>query len=177
MHVPLPPLSTQAANARNPMSDFTIRPARLSDAEALAAYNEAMAWETERKRLDPSTIRAGVRAVLADATKGRYFVACEGSEETGRVVGQVMHTREWSDWRNGDVWWLQSVYVHPDMRGRGAFRALLQHVLDLAHRTPDVVGVRLYVERENDPAKAVYRKLGFEDAGYLVLERMLTKPD
>jgi GNAT superfamily N-acetyltransferase len=163
------------------MMDFTIRAAQLDDAETLAAFNEAMAWETEHKRLDPATIRAGVRAVLSDATKGRYFVAesmtacgVAGDQSAPGVIGQVMHTREWSDWRNGDIWWLQSVYVHPDHRGRGVFRALLQEVLSEAHSTPGIVGVRLYVERENHAARTVYSRLGFANAGYDVLEQMFS---
>lgn len=160
------------------MMDFTIRAARLDDAETLAAFNEAMAWETEHKQLDSATIRAGVRAVLGDATKGRYFVATVPSAGSGaepdRVIGQVMHTREWSDWRNGDIWWLQSVYVHPDYRGRGVFRALLQEVLNEARSTPGIVGVRLYVERENHSARTVYSRLGFADAGYDVLEQIFS---
>jgi GNAT superfamily N-acetyltransferase len=86
------------------------------------------------------------------------------------VVGQIMHTREWSDWRNGDIWWLQSVYVHADYRGQGVFRALFEHLQALARRSPDVVGLRLYVEQENDAARQVYVRLGLRPGGYDVLE-------
>ena len=119
-------------------------------------------------RLDPVTIRAGVERVLENPREGRYFVACHGEQ----IVGQMMHTWEWSDWRNGQIWWLQSVFVALDFRRQGVFRMLYEHALDLAQREPDVVGLRLYVERENSRAQSTYQQLGMSDAGYLVMERL-----
>ena len=145
-----------------------IRPAAESDWETIAEFNRKLAEETEPHSLDRETVEAGVKAVLADQQKGRYFVAVL----QGRIVGQLMHTREWSDWRNGEVWWLQSVYVDADLRRQGIFAALYQHLKRLAEAEPAVVGLRLYVERENERAQSTYRKLGFESAGYLVMERM-----
>jgi ribosomal protein S18 acetylase RimI-like enzyme len=144
----------------------TVRPAVDSDADFLAQGNAAMALETEHKRLDPEVVAAGVRAALADAAKGRYFVA----ERHGRRVGQLMFTYEWSDWRNGTFWWIQSVYVLPEARRNGVFRALFRHVEQLAEDDAAVCGIRLYVERENTRAQATYRHCGLHDAGYVVME-------
>jgi GNAT superfamily N-acetyltransferase len=144
----------------------TIRPAATADADFLAAGNIAMALETEHKQLDPATIAAGVRAALADPARGRYFIA----EHAGERVGQLMITYEWSDWRNGTFWWIQSVYVLPHARRGGVFRALFRHLEQLAAADPSVCGIRLYVERENVRAQATYRHCGLEDAGYAVME-------
>lgn len=149
-----------------------IRAATLSDAAIIAEYNLALAWETESKRLSPDVVARGVYGLLSDDRRGRYFVACEGE----RVVGQVMHTREWSDWRDGDIWWLQSVYVHPDFRGRGVFRSLLEHLCRLAEVTPQVVGLRLYMETHNEQARKAYLKAGFQPGGYEVFERWNLNP-
>jgi len=145
---------------------ISIRAARSDDAAFLAAGNLAMALEAEHKRLDPATVARGVRAVLDDPAHGRYFVA----EHDDRPVGQLMITYEWSDWRNGRFWWIQSVYVLPDARRSGVFRALFRHLEELAKADPGVCGIRLYVERENVRAQATYRHCGLEDAGYLVME-------
>jgi GNAT superfamily N-acetyltransferase len=145
---------------------LSIRPAVAGDADFLADGNAAMALETEHKRLDPAVVAAGVRAALADSTKGLYFIA----EHDGTRVGQLMFTYEWSDWRNGTFWWIQSVYVLPEARRRGVFRALFRHVEKLAADDPDVCGIRLYVERENTYAQATYRHCGLDDAGYVVME-------
>jgi len=150
---------------------ISIRPATSADADFLAAGNVAMALETEHKRLDPATIAAGVRAALADPAKGRYFIA----ERAGERVGQLMITYEWSDWRNGTFWWIQSVYVVPDARRGGVFRALFRHLEQLAAADATVCGIRLYVERENDRAQSTYRHCGLEDAGYAVMEVDYTK--
>ena len=144
-----------------------IRPACPADATIIAEYNIALARETESKELDPVVVSRGVAALLAEEHRGRYFVACDAD----RVVGQLMHTREWSDWRNGDIWWLQSVYVTPEYRGRGVFRGLLAHLTELASSTPRVVGLRLYVESHNETAKRAYQKSGFTPGGYEVFER------
>ena len=147
---------------------LAIRLATPADAAVIVDYNCRLASETEGKRLDRPTVEKGVAALLADPRHGRYFVACDGA----RVVGQMMHTYEWSDWRNGQIWWLQSVYVAANVRNRGVFRALFEHVLQAAEADPGVVGVRLYVEEGNESAQAAYHKLGLEEAGYRVMERM-----
>ena len=149
------------------MSEVKVRAAVVSDAGVMADFNIKMALETEHLKLDPPTVLAGVRAGLADAAKARYFVA----EVDGRVVGQLMLTHEWSDWRNGDIWWIESVYVHPDHRGRGVFGSLYRHVAELA-KNEGVVGLRLYVEKENATAKKTYEKLGMEMTCYDVMEQM-----
>lgn len=148
--------------------DLEIRSATLDDWQTIAEFNLKLAEETEPHELDRATVEAGVRALLADDRKGRYFVATA----EGRIIGQLMHTREWSDWRNGDVWWLQSVYVDAGFRRRGVFASLKRHLEELAEADPHVVGLRLYVERDNGHAQATYRSLGFESAGYLVMQRM-----
>jgi GNAT superfamily N-acetyltransferase len=144
-----------------------IRDAKRSDQEFLARGNEAMALETEHKRLDPDTIRCGVAAALENPAHGRYFVA---EDEAGNAVGQLMITYEWSDWRNGQFWWIQSVYVLPQARRGGVFRALYDHVDALSRRTPGVVGLRLYVELDNVAARQTYERCGMRDGGYRVME-------
>ena len=146
--------------------NFEIRAARPTDAEAIAANNTALALETEHRRLVPELARAGVTAALADPAKGRYFVA----ERAGRVLGQIMHTYEWSDWRNGCFWWIQSVYVAQDARGQGVFRSLFEHLRTLARAEPGVCGIRLYVERDNTRAQRTYLQCGLVDSGYFVME-------
>jgi GNAT superfamily N-acetyltransferase len=144
-----------------------IRAAQPRDLATLVAFNLALAWETEHKRLDTATVTAGVEALLRDPQRGFYTLA----EWEERVVGQVLVTFEWSDWRNGWFWWLQSVYVHPEFRGRGVFRALVQHLEERAREDSQVVGFRLYVERDNRPAQAVYAALGLQPTTYGVLEK------
>jgi len=146
--------------------DITVRPARPEDAAFLATGNVAMALEAEHKVLDPGTVDLGVRAVLEGKAAGRYFVA----ERSGRPVGQLMITYEWSDWRNGCFWWIQSVYVLHEARRGGVFRALYRN-LELAARTEGgVCGIRLYVDRDNAKAIETYRRCGLTDAGYAVME-------
>jgi ribosomal protein S18 acetylase RimI-like enzyme len=158
-------MTTRAQGYYLPMS-IQIRDARPDDAAFLAAGNIAMALEAEHKHLDPAVVAQGVRAALDDDTKGRYFVAVQG----GRPLGQLMVTDEWSDWRNGRFWWIQSVYVLPKARRQGVFRALYRHVEQLAQSDPGVCGIRLYVERENLRAQATYRHCGLEDGGYIIME-------
>jgi ribosomal protein S18 acetylase RimI-like enzyme len=122
--------------------------------------------ETEHRRLAPDIVQAGVVAALADPSRGRYFVA----EQAGNVVGQIMHTYEWSDWRNGCFWWIQSVYVAKQARGQGVFRRLFDHLRTLARAQPEVCGLRLYVERDNTRAQRTYRQCGLLDSGYFVME-------
>jgi GNAT superfamily N-acetyltransferase len=126
-----------------------------------------MALETENHVLDPAVVGPGVRAAIGDPNRALYFVA----EIDGRVVGQTLITFEWSDWRNGFLWWFGSVYVTPDARGRGVFRALYEHI-EREARAAGSVGLRLYVWNENARAQATYAKLGWTDANYRVMERM-----
>jgi GNAT superfamily N-acetyltransferase len=143
-----------------------VRPATMADLDTIVAFNQAMALESERKQLDPATITDGVRNALQDQTRCRYFVA----ELDGKTAGQTMVTFEWSDWRNGFFWWIQSVYVDPGFRGRGVFRALYNHIRDLARGRRDVCGLRLYVHRNNSRAIEAYRKLGMPLTDYLLCE-------
>jgi len=144
-----------------------IRRARPGDAPVIAGFNVALAKETEDHVLDPAVIGPGVAAILADPAKGFYFVA----ESDGRIVGQTMVTFEWSDWRNGFLWWIQSVYVAREVREKGVFKALHARVVEEA-RMAGAVGIRLYVFDENRRAQEVYRRLGMRDGRYRVLEQM-----
>jgi len=145
-----------------------IRLATKTDAATLVEFNAAMALETEGKRLLPKVIGAGVRALLANPASGFYVIA----KENASVVAALMITREWSDWRNGDFWWIQSVYVRPEWRRQGVYRRLYRHVQALAARDARVCGFRLYVDRGNRRAQAVYRALGMERTRYRVLEEL-----
>lgn len=151
-----------------PESEIVIRPAHADDLDAIVAFNQSLALETEDLRLDQAIVREGVQAALHDARKAQYFVACSA----GEVIGQLMHTWEWSDWRNGHIWWLQSVYVRPQRRRQGVMRRLIEHVRRLADADPEVVGIRLYVEQHNAAAQCVYARLGLSLTGYLVMERI-----
>ena len=147
--------------------NLIIRPANVTDAAVIAEFNRLMARETEHKDLDAATLHAGVIAMLTDPAKGRYYVA----EADGHVVGQMGFTLEWSDWRNGNFWWIQSVYVAANARRQGVFRALFEHLLQAARQEPSVIGVRLYVEHDNEIAQATYRDLGLTMTSYRLMER------
>ena len=148
------------------MNELAIRAAAPGDLETIVDFNARLAEESEGILLDRARLRDGVREVLSNPARGSYYVACVG----GGIVGQMMHTREWSDWRNGDIWWIQSVYVHPDHRRRGVCRALYEHMKALTASKPDVVGLRLYVEGGNATAQATYATLGMRMAGYVVMQ-------
>lgn len=149
-----------------------IRRATLADHDTLVRFNCAMALETEGKILDSQRIVPGVRRALEDPERGRYLLA----EIEGRVVGQLMLTREWSDWRNGWIWWIQSVYVDPAFRRVGVFRALFRHVQQEARNDSDVVGLRLYVEGNNRIAQETYARLGLCLTSYQVMEQCPLDP-
>ncbi len=146
----------------------TIRIAAAGDAAHIAKFNQAMALETERKYLDDETIQAGVKSLFERPGYGFYLVA----EEAGEVVGCLLVTYEWSDWRNGVFWWIQSVYVVPEFRGKGLYRALYAEVKRLASERGGVCGFRLYVERENTRAQQIYEHLGMHEAPYLLYEEV-----
>ena len=150
------------------MATPQIRRATFDDADTLAAFNSEMATETEGKKLLPDVIGAGVRALLNDAGLGYYVVA----ESEGQVVGSLMVTTEWSDWRNGIFWWIQSVYVTPPWRRRGVYRSLYDFVRDLANDDPNVCGFRLYVERDNITAQKTYAALGMQESDYKLFEEL-----
>jgi ribosomal protein S18 acetylase RimI-like enzyme len=145
-----------------------IRLATPQDAPVLVAFNTAMALETEGKELLPDVIGAGVRSLLDNPASGFYVVA----EREDRVVGSLMITKEWSDWRNGSFWWIQSVYVRPELRRQGVYKRLYRHVQEMAAKDPAVCGFRLYVERENGRAQATYLALGMKETRYLVFEEL-----
>ncbi len=146
---------------------LTIRRAVPADAPIIVEFNCRLAEESEAKTLNPALIGPGVAAGLADPDKAVYFLACDDQ----RVLGQLMVTKEWSDWRNGWFWWVQSVYVRPEARRQGVFRALYHHVVDAARLDEKVIGLRLYVEGENRQAQETYRRLGMASTGYQVLEQ------
>ncbi len=152
---------------------YSVRAARPTDLEFIVDGNARMAFETEHRELDRELLEEGVAEVLADAGKGRYYIADDGDGP----VGQLMLTYEWSDWRCGWFWWIQSVYVVPEARDQGVFALLYRHVRDAAQREPDVCGLRLYVEDDNARAQAIYRHLGMREAGYRVLEVDFTRGD
>ena len=151
-------------------SGITIRAAVPGDLETVVGFNRAMALETEGKTLDPVTLRGGVGEVLQREDLGFYLLA----ELGGTVVGQLMITYEWSDWRDGFFWWIQSVFVRPKSRRRGVYRALAEHVTGLAKAHGGVRGVRLYVDRDNAGAQAVYRRMGMSRSNYDLYELELT---
>ena len=145
-----------------------IRRATRRDASALAEFNSAMALETERKVLMPRVIAAGVRGLLRRPGSGFYTVA----EAGGRAIAALMVTKEWSDWRNGDFWWIQSVYVRPEFRRRGVYRRLYAHLKRQAGKERAVCGFRLYVERNNRRAQATYGAAGMERTHYVIYEQL-----
>lgn len=150
---------------------IAIRPAAAADLDVLVANNLAMALETESVQLDPGTVRSGVDALLTRRAPGAYWVATESA----RIAGQLLITFEWSDWRNKPVWWVQSVYVDPSMRGRGVYRALYRHVRAAAEQA-GAAGIRLYVDTSNTRAQAVYTALGMNGGHYRVFEDMFAEP-
>ena len=146
--------------------NITIRAASESDTAVIAEFNLLMAKETEDKTLSVERVRDGVKSILSDPSKGVYLLA----EENAQIVGQLMITYEWSDWRNGNFWWIQSVYVRRPDRGKGVFRSLFEHVKRLAKGRKDVCGLRLYVEQHNKKARRTYEKLGMKKTDYRLYE-------
>ena len=150
-------------------NDVRVRIAEHRDLEIIAELNTAMAWETEQRRLEPSTIRRGIRAVMEDSDYGFYVVA----ESDGRVIGCLLITFEWSDWRSALFWWIQSLYVQPPYRRRGVFKHLHDFVKAQALQRPEVCGLRLYVERSNHIAQRAYDQIGMKPTTYQMYEETL----
>jgi GNAT superfamily N-acetyltransferase len=144
------------------------REATTSDIDIIAAFQIAMALETEEVTLDPEVCRRGVAAVFANPSLGRYYIA----EEDNHVAGCLLTTFEWSDWRNGMVWWIQSVYVESSFRRRGVYAGLYNHIRELAMESEQIRGIRLYVDRRNVIAQQVYTRLGMDGEHYQMFEWM-----
>lgn len=146
--------------------NITIRQATVADVPVVVRFNSLIAAETENKSLDQVLLQKGVEAILSDPSKGLYFLA----EADGVVLGQTMITYEWSDWRNGTFWWIQSVYVVKEARGAGVFKALFEHIHALAAGRPDICGLRLYVDENNARARQTYERLGMKHSRYRMYE-------
>ncbi len=155
-------------------SDLRVRLAERRDLESLIAFNASLAWETEGRQLEYSLLQAGVESIFADPDKGFYVVMEQ--LPAGPVIGQLLITFEWSDWRNAVFWWLQSVYVKKEWRRRGVFRKLYEYVLQEAERRGNVAGLRLYVELDNVGAQKVYGRLGLTAAPYRMFEKDFVLP-
>jgi GNAT superfamily N-acetyltransferase len=149
-----------------PEMEVIVRRAAPADVDALVRFNRAIAEETEGKELSQPVVSAGIRSVFEDPGKGFYIVAVAG----GTPVGSLLVTREWSDWRNAYYWWIQSVYVRPEHRGRGIYTILHRYVEELARSEGNVCGLRLYVDSGNSAAKAVYGKMGMLKSRYDLFE-------
>lgn len=145
-----------------------IRKAKVEDVNVIVDFQQKMAWETEKLKLDKKELTAGVGVVFQDSSKGCYFVALEDNI----IIGSLMITYEWSDWRNRTVYWIQSVYVLPEHRQKGVYKALYAHILSLMNEDEKVGGVRLYVDKSNRIAQTVYTKTGMNGDHYQLFERM-----
>lgn len=148
------------------MNNILIKEANLQDIATIVNFNKNMAMETEGKPLDRTTLKKGVEAVMQDSQKGFYLIA----EIDGKQAGCLLITKEWSDWRNGYFWWIQSVYVKNKMRKKGVFSALYKYVKKLANKEENVVGLRLYVAQSNKIAQKTYKKIGMNPTHYLIYE-------
>ena len=151
------------------MSEIKVRSATAAEAGRIAGFNRALALETEGLALEEKTVAAGVVAVMGHPERGFYLVA----EVDGAVAGCLLITYEWSDWRNRMFWWIQSVYVKPEFRGRGIYGALNEKLEELAAKAGNVCGFRLYVHKSNVRAQEVYRSLGMKETEYLMFEDMI----
>ena len=145
-----------------------IRQAKIAERLVIAGFQIAMAAETENLELDKATVGKGVTSVFEDQSKGRYFVA----ESNGKVIGSLLVTYEWSDWRNGNIWWIQSVYIKPEYRRKGVYTKMYQHIKSIVENDESLQGIRLYVEKTNTVAQAVYKNLGMNGNHYSTFEWM-----
>jgi len=143
-----------------------IRKAKIEDLETIVKFNYNLAKETEDKELDLEILTKGVESMLSDKSKGQYYVYTIND----KVVGQIMHTYEWSDWRNGMLLWVQSVYVDSEYRRKGIYKELYNYVKNLCDEDDGIAGIRLYVEKENFNAKATYKSLGMQECNYHMYE-------
>jgi ribosomal protein S18 acetylase RimI-like enzyme len=147
-------------------NEMLVRIGEEKDADALAKSNIAMAWETEQKRLSPPTVADGVKSLLSNPRYGFYVVG----EIDGEIVGSLMVTYEWSDWRDALFWWIQSVYIKPEFRNQGVYRRLYEYVKEKASQETNICGLRLYVERDNIRAQKTYERVGMSRTPYMMYE-------
>ncbi len=147
--------------------NFAIRPATIHDAEKIIQFNIEMALESESLRLEPEKVRQGVEKSLSNPSMGQFYLAHRGDE----IIGQIRVTLEWSDWNNGDYWWIQNVYVIPSARKQGVYRALHHYVKNLAEQA-GACSLQLYVDAQNTAAQAVYKNLNMSQSHYLIFEQM-----
>lgn len=150
------------------MTQVSYRKAIASDAETICSFQVAMAWETEKFKLNPEICLLGVRAVFEDSHRGQYYVC----HLHGKVIGSLLITYEWSDWRNGVVWWIQSVFIDPEYRGQKFYSQFYEYIKELSRTNPSVQGLRLYVDKRNEVAQKIYSKLGMNGNHYQVFEWM-----
>ena len=148
------------------MDTIEVRQGRPADAGTITDFQVKMALESEGLELDRATVAEGVRAVFEDPSKGRYWVACEGE----RILGVMLAVPEWSDWRNATVLWIHSLYIVPEARRRGAFRKLFLNLKARAEESPDLAGLRLYVDKANRAAQTAYEALGMTREHYYLYE-------
>lgn len=151
------------------MESLLIRKASPEDAKTIAEFQVAMALESENLKLNPEVVDQGVRGVFENLSRGIYFVATPLGNPT-KVIASLLITYEWSDWRNGTVWWIQSVYVRPDWRRQGVYKKMYSHLQKLVQESPDLKGLRLYVDKTNTRAQRVYENLGMNLGHYLTGE-------
>jgi ribosomal protein S18 acetylase RimI-like enzyme len=149
-----------------------IRKAKLEDLEKIVSFNIQMAKETEEKILEKNVTREGVETVLNNESKG-FFLLAEENKGENEICGQLMITYEWSDWRNKNIWWIQSVFVDKNYRNRKVFSKLFKSVTKMALSKKGVGGLRLYVEKHNNSAKQVYESLGMKKTPYEIYEKWL----
>jgi ribosomal protein S18 acetylase RimI-like enzyme len=146
-----------------------VRKAVPEDLQAISEFQIKMAWETERLALSPETVMNGVKAVFDKPSRGQYWVATD----TGKVIASLLITYEWSDWRNTDIWWLQSVYVIPEVRRKSVFLKMYSHIKVEAEKQ-NVAGLRLYVETNNAAAQKTYEAIGMKSEHYRLYETFLS---
>lgn len=158
------------------ITDIVIRPAQRKDIDSIVAFSLAMAFETEGRRLDEATLRQGTKSLLDQPSHGFFMVAEALQARVRKLVGQMMITFEWSDWRNARFWWIQSVYVDPAWRRLGIYRRMHETVIVRAKNDPDVCGIRLYVEQHNRTAQLVYQRVGLAPSAYTVFEQDFVLP-
>ncbi len=147
---------------------ITIRPATQEDSAYIIEFQQRMALETENVKLDATVLAEGLKRLFDDPAKGKYYVA----EDNGEVIGCLMTTFEWSEWRCGNVLWIQSVYIKPSHRSKGVFRKMYEHIKSMVTPESEYRGIRLYVDKTNAAAQKVYEKLGMNGEHYQVYEWM-----